>query len=255
MKIILFLTTLLLPAIPAIADEPIPVGANLNNLTPLQIILYGVFVLAIIAFVFIGLNFILKRVKKLGPLETVLEEQKNENINHNKSISCLHYMDEEIEAVDTDLRAELFQIIGEFTPHILAHLREISSDRMLVSNFMANIKLILSGSVVRNHFTKQLMPETIQGYKARYFSMMEDFYKNILIDVPGLRSWEEVSPIFTRIMDDWTGRIKIAVSEACESKVVIYGRYLKRFEENDPWHSVATECQQRNKTYITNLKV
>jgi hypothetical protein len=195
-------------------------------------------------------------IKRLGPVQ-MLEEQKKENDQHNKSISCLHYMDEEIDAIDNDLRTECHQIILEYSAHMKVALREISSDNIMRDNLAANLKVILSGSVIRNHYTRELMPERFQQYRTRYLGQIEDFYRNLCAfnENHALRPWEETRKVFEAILDEWIVRVKVAVSESCEEKIDVYERYKKRFNETDPWYTVAEERRARNAGYIAMLKI
>ncbi|GHV93625.1 hypothetical protein AGMMS50268_41280 [Spirochaetia bacterium] len=230
--------------------------ANLDKMPVKNIITLGLIALIAIPLIAVCVVFIIKKlnIKKIGPVQ-MMEEQKKENDQHNKAISCLHYMDEEINEIDSDLRTECHQIVLEFTPHMNVVLRDITSDEVMRGNLVSNMKVILSGSVIRNHFTRELMPERYAKYRARIIGQIEDFYRNIFANIgpASMLPWEEVRGIFVAILDEWINRIKAAVSVACEEKVEVYERYKLRFKPDNPWFAVAEECRSRNSCYINIL--
>ncbi|MDR1902808.1 MAG: hypothetical protein LBQ88_11070 [Treponema sp.] len=109
-----------------------------------NIIAIGIGIVVILASVVVLSVWAIKKlnIRKLGPVR-MLEEQQQKNDQHNKSISCLHYMDDEIDEIDNNLRMQCHQIILEYSSHIRVTLREITSDEMVCGSMIANVKVIL----------------------------------------------------------------------------------------------------------------
>jgi hypothetical protein len=238
------------------AGEDLNVKADITALPLANIIAIGIGIVVILTAVAVLSVWAIKKlgIKKLGPVQ-MLEEQQQKNDEHNKSISCLHYMDDEIDEIDNTLRMQCHQIILEYSSHIRVALRQISADDAVCGNLIANVKVILSGSVIRNHYTRELMPERLNKYRERYIGQMEDFYRNqsSYTTVVTLPPWDESKKVFEHLLDEWIKRIKQAVVSACEEKIEVYDRYKNRFKEDDPWMSVCLDCREKNVNYVKIL--
>jgi hypothetical protein len=238
------------------AGDELDVKADFTDMPLANIIAIGVGIVVILTSVVVLSVWAIKKlnIRKLGPVR-MLEEQQQKNDQHNKSISCLHYMDDEIDEIDNNLRMQCHQIILEYSSHIRVVLREITSDNSVSGSMIANVKVILSGSVIRNHYTRELMPERLNKYRERYLGQMEDFYKNqsAYMNAVTLPPWEDAKKVFEHVLDEWIKRIKQAVIISCEEKIEVYDRYKNRFKEGDPWLTVCQDCREKNVGYIKAL--
>jgi hypothetical protein len=231
---------------------------NLSTMPLGNIIAVGIIViLAVSAVIAVGV-WALKtlKIKKIGNID-ILEETKKAYERYNHMASCQHFMDDEIHDVDDGLRVRLQEITQSVELHTMNVLRQFMKSGILQESLAAHFSLVLTASVIKNHFTKELMPDRYKGYRERIINQFEDryvdAYSRVLDAETGMPPWDRTSESLTGIVDGWLLRVKEAVRSACDDKIEIYSRYAVRFREDEYRSGIVAECVNKNKKYIANL--
>jgi hypothetical protein len=236
----------------------VTVGADLSVMPISNLVVLCIFTLLAAAGLIIGGVWAIKtlKIKKIGNID-ILEETKKAYEHYNFMASCQHFMDDEIHDIDDSLRARLQEITQSAELHTMNILRNFLKSGLLQESLTANFSLILTASVIKNHFTKELMPDRYKGYRDRIITQFEDRYLDAysrVFDVEEkMPTWSDVRDSMIGIVDNWLFRVKEAVKSSCDDKIEIYNRYVLRFKDDEHRTEIVRECNEKNKKYIANL--
>jgi hypothetical protein len=248
------LSAIALSALPAQAA----VDVNFSTIPLSNIVALGVVGIAAFAVIIAGCVWAAKtlNIKKIGSID-ILEETKKVYENYNHMTSCQHFMDDEIHDVDDALRIRLQELTQSVELHTMNVLRQFLKSGILQESLAAHFSLVLTASVIKNHFTKELMPDRYKAYRERITTQFEDryldAYSRVMDAETGMPSWGKVGGALIGIVDNWLGHTKEAVRGACGDKIDIYSRYAQRFKDDEYRTGIVNECIEKNKKYIANL--
>lgn len=196
------------------------------------------------------------KIKKIGSID-ILQETKKAYEHYNHMAGCQHFLDDEIHDIDDSLRARLQEITQSTELHTINVLRNFLKSGLLQESLTAHFSLILTTSVIKNHFTKELMPDRYKSYRDRIVTQFQDRYLDAhsrVLDIEDkMPGWDKICDTLIGIVDNWLIQVKEAVKNACYDKIEIYNRYTLRFKDDEYRASIVTECLEKNKKYIANL--
>jgi hypothetical protein len=236
----------------------VTVEANLSAIPFHNLVVLCIFALLAVAGLIVGGVWAIKtlKIKKIGNID-ILEETKKAYEHYNHMASCQHFMDDEIHDVDDGLRAQLQEIAQSTDLHTMNVLRGFLKSGLLQETLTAYFSLILTTSVIKNHFTKELMPDRYKGYRDRIITQFEDRYRDAYSRVSDMETkmptWDDAKDTMISIVDNWLLRVKEAVKSSCDDKIEIYSRYALRFKDDEHRAGIIQECIDKNKKYISNL--
>jgi hypothetical protein len=240
-------------AMDTIVDSVVP-------LTIGQMLVAGGFILLAIPVLVTSAYLFIKKlnIRKLGPIERLEEQQKHffdeqQRMNEikNRSMAEQHYMDDENEKNDDHLKERCQERTINMRLFFQNELAIIIDEPLAVSAVCVHFRSTFSNAIIKNHFTRELVPERFLKYRDRILTELKAEYVNLLLRsnnrIPGI---ETVLPIMEKFLDSWLSMIKDEVSITCQEKIHVYERYKPKFEETPELKEIVDWCIKKNQDYI-----
>jgi hypothetical protein len=230
-----------------------------------QMIISGIFILLAIPTTVLSVYYFIKKlnIRKFGPMERLEEQQKQffdeqqrRNEIRNRSISDQHYMDEENKENDEHLKERCQERTINMRLFFQNELSAIIDDPLAVSAVCVHFRSTFSNAIIKNHFTKELIPERFVKYRERILNELKAEYVNLFLRsenrLPGI---DVIMPVIERFLDSWLSMIKDEVCTACREKISVYERYKPKFEETPNLKDIVDWCIKKNQDYIRYFSV
>jgi hypothetical protein len=170
----------------------------------------------------------------------------------------------EIEKEDKLLKREMRRITDDLEDYLVTVLRDFSLCMPIISSLQSVIRNILYDAIEMNDFKENLVPgkdlqylseimERIQRKYVLYQKLGEGCLASEKITLPSINSIDDRIRDF--IYTYWIAPFRDAVIKTCESKISVYGAYMKLHSERKDARmiSITKECIAKNKRYINNL--
>jgi hypothetical protein len=225
----------------------------------LIIAIVGIIVLVVVVTIAVMAIVKFLRIKKIGPV--VMSEQQALFEKQTNFIACQHFMDDEIHDIDDFVRSECQSVVQSLELHIMGILRKYLTVGLLQESLTAHMSLLFTFSVIKNHFTKELMPDRFTHYREKLIMQIKDRYSNTQARLQSgdetenqLPEWKDVEGMFLEIIDYWLWKLYDIVNQACVDKIEVYNRYLIRFQGSEHHLNICNECIKKNQNYIEGLK-
>jgi hypothetical protein len=189
--------------------------------------------------------------KKL--FEEQLLSLRNENDALNRANSNLHFMDEENRGHDDHLKQRCQERTASMRIRLQNGLIPVISNKLAVIAICVNIRATFSNAIIRNHFTKELMPDRLAFYKARIFDEITQEYTRIALENEDVPVFGEMSNMLETFVKDWLRMMTAETSITCEEKIRTYKEYLTRFNRVPHIQEIVNTCVEKNEEYIRKM--
>jgi hypothetical protein len=239
--------------------------SSMERLTEGQMIILGIFILLAIPVTVLSVYLFVKKlnIRKFGPIERLEEQQKHlfneqRRINEIKgrSMSDQHHMDDENQENDDHLKERCQERTINMRLFFQNELANIIDDHLAVSAICVHFRSTFSNAIIKNHFTRELVPERFTKYRERILNELKAEYVNLTLRsnnrLPGI---DAVLPMMEKFIDSWLSMIKDEVSITCQEKIDVYERYKPKFDETPELKEIVEWCIKKNQDYIRLFSV
>ncbi|MDR1230801.1 MAG: hypothetical protein LBK61_05310 [Spirochaetaceae bacterium] len=183
--------------------------------------------------------------------QKVIETQ---NAAMNEANSNQHFMDEDNRENDEHLKQRCQERTVAMRLKFKNDLSELIPDKTAVSAVCVNFRATFGNAIIRNHFTKELMPDRIQTYRARILGEVREEYIALHLDDRRIPPVSEVEKIINNFVDEWLSMMKDETVACCEEKIKVYKDYRPRFGKVSFMVEVVDSRIRKNENYIKQLK-
>jgi hypothetical protein len=221
---------------------------------PLEnVALIGVLTIILIVLVPIMVVYLKKKlgITKIGPVNF----EATQMMEHLDLVTAnQHYMDDEIHDEDDRFHQKCHELVESIELHLAGILRPTLKHGLLLESIVNRVSLIFTSSIIRNHFTKEFMPDKYSLYRSKLISKIRDRYSDLYERIHDseilIVSWDEMEQKFVQIVDDWLQDISAMLKETCRDKIEIYTRYKSRFTTDAYRAKICDDCIAKNEKYI-----
>jgi hypothetical protein len=234
-------------------------------LTIEKMLVIGAFVLLAIPVIVASAYLFIKKlnIKKFGPMERLEEQQKQffdeqqrRNEARNLSMSEQHFMDEENKENDEHLKERCQERTINMRIFLQNELYAIINDSLAVSAICVHFRATFSNAIIKNHFTKELLPERYAKYRERILNELRAEYVNLFLRAENrLPEIDVIVPVIERFLDSWLSMVKDEVCATCREKIGVYERYKPKFEETPNLKEIVDWCIKKNQDYTRYFSV
>jgi hypothetical protein len=238
---------------------------SVGTLTEGQTIILCIFILLVIPTTVLSIYFFVKKlnIRKFGPVERLEEQQKQffdeqqrRNEVRNRSMSDQHFMDEENKENDEHLKERCQERTINMRLFFQNELAAIIDDPLTVSAICVHFRATFSNAIIKNHFTKELVPERYAKYRERILNELRAEYVNLALRsnnrIPDV---DIVLPIMENFLNSWLYMIKDELCTTCQEKINVYERYKPRFNETPDLKEIVDWCIKKNQDYIRYFSI
>jgi hypothetical protein len=236
------------------------VFSSVGGLTIGQMLVIGIFVLLVIPIIVVSAYLFIKKlnIKKIGPIERLEEQQKqffDEQQRRNEirslSMSEQHFMDEENKENDEHLKERCQERTINMRIFLQNELSSLIENPLAVSAICVHFRATFSNAIIKNHFTKELLPERYAKYRERILNELKAEYVNLFLRSENqLLGIDLIIPVIERFLDSWLSMVKDEVCATCREKIGVYERYKSKFEETPNLKDIVDWCIKKNQDYI-----
>jgi hypothetical protein len=187
---------------------------------------------------------LLKRlgITGIGPLKMEYRDQ-----------STIFEMNTENEEIDYQLKGRLRDFCDLSADKIQFQL---GTDEIESLALASAIRFPLYNSIAKNHFTTELMPEFIAGYKDRLWQQIQMKYERVFAySQKSKKSLPPLVDIETQMhnnFNEWIDTLKTETRLACLAKIDVYTKYKTQINVSH-WRDIIGQCIDKNKRYIAAL--
>jgi hypothetical protein len=234
--------------------------SSIDNLTIGKILAIGIFILLAIPVVVTSLYLFIKKlnIRKIGPIERLEEQQKQffdeqqrRNELRNLSMSEQHFMDEENKENDEHLKERCQERTINMRLFLQNELSGIIDNPLAVSAICVHFRATFSNAIIKNHFTRELIPERYAKYRERILNELKAEYVNLFLRSENrLPEIDLIMPVIERFLDSWLSMVRDEVCTTCREKISVYERYKVKFEETPNLKDIVDWCIKKNQDYI-----
>ena len=189
--------------------------------------------------------------KKLFNEHTQIVERQNIIIAEVRSNQ--HFMDDENKENDEHLKQRCQERTNAMRIRLKNDLYQVVEDKLAIRAVCVSFRAVFSNAIVRNHFTKELMPERIDAYRDRILEELRQEYIDLHFTDERVPPITQVERILVKFVDDWLCMMKDETAATCDEKINVYKAYRPRFEALPNMLDVVDSCIQKNERYIKKL--
>jgi hypothetical protein len=245
--------------------EVAAIVGSAGALTVEQMLVIGVFGLLAIPVIVVSAYLFIKKlnINKFGPIERLEEQQKQffdeqqrKNEIRNLSMSEQHFMDEENKENDEHLKERCQERTINMRIFLQNELTAVIGDPLAISSICIHFRATFSNAIIKNHFTKELLPERYIKYRERILNELRAEYVNLFLRSDNrLPEISLIMPVIERFLDSWLSMVKDEVCTTCREKIGVYERYMPKFEETPNLKEIVDWCIKKNRDYIRYFSV
>jgi hypothetical protein len=230
-----------------------------------KMVVIGIFILIAIPLIVVSAYLFIKKlnIKKIGPIERLEEQQKHffdeqqrRNEIRSLSMSEQHFMDEENKENDEHLKERCQERTINMRIFLQNELAAVIGDPLAVSAICVHFRATFSNAIIKNHFTKELLPERYIKYRERIQNELKAEYVNLFLRSENrLPEIDVILPVIERFLDSWLSMVKDEVCATCREKIGVYERYKPKFEETPNLKDIVDWCIKKNQDYIRYFSI
>jgi hypothetical protein len=198
------------------------------------------------------LNTIEETQKKLYEDHQRLLEEQNRILSD--AGSNQHWMDEDNKVNDEHLKQRCMERTNALRLRLRNALAGVIDNSIMIAAVCVHIRATFGNAIVRNHFTKELMPNRITAYYDRIWSEVKEEYVGLQRIDSNAPPIENVEKILMQFVKDWLEMLKKETITTCEEKIQTYSQYRPRFEKVPHILAIVDSRIEKNKNYIAELK-
>jgi hypothetical protein len=166
-----------------------------------------------------------------------------------------HFMDDENKENDEHLKQRCQERTNTMRIRLKNDLYSIIDDKLAVRAVCVSFRAAFGNAIVRNHFTKELMPDRVDDYRERILEEIRQEYIDLHLTDERVPPIDRLEKIIVKFVDDWLRMMKDETATTCEEKINVYKAYQPRFDELPSMTDVVEACIQKNERYIKHLRM
>jgi cell division protein FtsL len=198
------------------------------------------------------LNTVEETQKKL--YEDHIKDLEEQNKILSEANSNQHWMDDDNKVNDEHLKQRCQERTMTMRIRLKNDLLKVIDNGLVVSAICVNFRATFGNAIIRNHFTKELMPNRIIAYHDRIWNEVKEEYVSLQLLYDGVPPLESVEKVLRQFVTDWLEMMKEETITTCEEKIQTYLQYRSRFDKVPHLLEIVDSRIEKNKSYIEALK-
>jgi hypothetical protein len=160
------------------------------------------------------LNTVEETQKKL--YEDHIKDLEEQNRNLAEAGSNQHWMDDDNKENDEHLKQRCMERTMTMRVRLKNDMLKVIDNGLVVSAICVNFRATFGNAIIRNHFTKELMPNRLIAYHDRIWNEVREEYVSLQLLYDSVPPLEAVERVLRQFVKDWLEMMKEETIATCE---------------------------------------